>query len=291
MQTPYDDNSVPSYNDPIPQIPEGVSSREMAAVAVVPGGSPSGPPTVRFELIGEAWTLFQAQMAAWVLATLIYCTIIFLPILITLGLLYYRLFTTDPNTLNSNPWILLGPLVGFYAVLLFWVAPLGILLSGGLYRMAIRQMRGEDIAVADIFKVGDVFGSLLGSTFLIGLVVTAAAILGLILCGLPALVATALLMLTIPLIVDRRIGATEAMRLSWNALKPHWLMATLFYFVISFVGNSGFLICSFGIVFTFPIFILANALLYRDFFDRRESSPMMSVAPHEPPTGFGYTPQ
>ncbi len=292
MQPPYDNNPTPSYNDPIPSVPEGFSSSQMAPVSPVTGGPPSGPPTVRFEIIGEAWTLFQQQMATWVLATLIYYIIIGVPSVLAAGPMYYRMLS-DPAAFNADPSQLFGPMLGFYAVIFLFVVPASVILSGGLYRMAIRQIRGENIAVGDFFKIFDVAGALIGSVFLVGFAVVGAAIVGLILCGLPGLVVGSLLMLTVPLIVDRRIGSMEAIKLSWNALKPHWLMATLFYLVVSFIGNIGSIACYIGVLFTFPIFILSIALLYRDFFDRREFSPSMGnvAPPHEPPTGFGYTPQ
>jgi uncharacterized membrane protein len=262
-------------------------------------GPPDGSPRVRFEIIGEAWALFQHEMATWVLAVLLYFFIVGVPAALCLAPLYYKIFTTNSATLNADPLVLIGPLLLVYGVLIFVVVPLSMNLMGGLYRMAIRQLRGESIAVSDLFRITDVLGALVGSMFLVGLAVMAAALLGCVLCGLPGLVVGALLMLTVPLIVDRRIGSAEAMKLSWNALKPHWLMATLFYFVISLIAQAGMFVCYVGIVFTFPIFILAIAILYRDFFDR-PASPQFplgpapgiapGIAPGEAP-GFDFTPR
>ena len=73
-------------------------------------------------------------------------------------------------------------------------------------------------------------------------------------------------MFTIPLIVDKRMGATEAMTLSWNTLKGEAVMATVFYFVIALVAGCGFALCGIGALFTAPLFPLAVALTYRNYF-------------------------
>jgi len=260
MQPPHDD-----WQAPLPPVPSGEA---MSSTPLV--GAPAGQaPQIRFEAIGEAWQLFQQQMATWVLATLLYFVIVGLPALLCVGPFYYKILT-DSRAFDNDPGALLGFMIPMYAGLFLFVIPLSFVLMGGLYRMALKQLRGETIGVGDLFDIGDVFGALLGTMFLVMLAVLAATLLGCILCGLPGFVVSALLMLAVPAVVDRRIGSGEALQLSWNALKPHWLMATVFYFVISLIGQIGAAACYIGLLFTFPLFILGIAILYRDFLGRAE---------------------
>ena len=44
----------------------------------------------------------------------------------------------------------------------------------------------------------------------------------------------------IPLIVDGRLTALEAIRQSWRALKGEWIAATLFHFVLYAMAGAGY---------------------------------------------------
>ena len=110
---------------------------------------------------------------------------------------------------------------------------------------------------------------------------------------LPGFVVYGLLMLTLPLIIDRNMGVIEAMNESWNTLKNDWLNATVFHFVIFVIGYIGIVACGIGLLFTLPLYFLAVASVYRDFYlGRPVEGPMEpfhytqnpSAAPNYPPS-------
>jgi uncharacterized membrane protein len=229
-----------------------------------PGVGPSQPSgyssqaQVRFDAIGDAWRLFQAQMGAWIPAVLVYFVVI--------GILSFVVNSMTGATVGrggppsaGNPFAVLGPMM-FISSLIQWV--ISTFFMGGLFRMATMQLRGQPISIGDMFSVSDVLPSLLVASLLIALAVG----IGTMLCVIPGLVAAGLLMFTIPLIVDKRLGATEAMGLSWNALKGQAVMATLFYLIVAIIGGIGAALCGVGLLLTFPVFILSVAVAYRDFF-------------------------
>ncbi len=242
----------------------------------VPGGYVPRP-RVRFEVIGEAWQLFQQQMGTWIVAALIAGIVlgcVFTPYYV---FVFAAAFSKAQAGKQFDPNAGGGQLIQIGFNLLIMIV--SNLLLGGMYRMALKQIRGEAISPADIFTVVDVFGSLIAAAILVPI----AMYIGLILCCFPAFIVMGLLMLTVPLVVDRRMGAIEAMSTSWSLLKSEWLMATLFYVVISIISGLGIVALCVGILFTYPLLPLSIALIYRDF---TAGGP----GPYAPPPGAYPTP-
>lgn len=112
---------------------------------------------------------------------------------------------------------------------------------------------------------------------------------GALFCYLPGIIAAGLLMFVYPIIVDQRVGAIEAMRLSWNALKPDLWTATGYYFVLALLASLGSYLCGIGMFATFPLLFLGTTLVYRDFFGHTgmanvaEPGPSIQM-PAPPPT-------
>ncbi len=217
-------------------------------------------PKIRFEVIGEAWQLFTQQMGTWVMAVLLMFVVLMVPAAVMFFSMFGMLMASLAGGRNGAPIFGVGMMLGFpVAIMLLMV--LAFVLMGGLYRMAIKQVRGEPIQLSDVWSVTDVLVNLLGG----GLLVAFATMVGAVLCYLPALIVGGLLMLTIPLIVDQKMSPIEAATRSWNALKSEWLMAGVLFFVLSFIGGLGAIAVYIGMLFTYPIFILGVALVYRDF--------------------------
>jgi uncharacterized membrane protein len=143
-------------------------------------------------------------------------------------------------------------------------------LLGGMIRMASNQLRGRPPRLEDLLSVADVWLDLL----LVGLLCGAAIALGTALCVIPGFIAFGVLMLAIPLVVERRLPATAAVIQSWHALKSQWLTATLFHVVLAIVSVAGVILCGIGLLCTGPLYSLSIAILFREFFGG--SSPMLS---------------
>jgi hypothetical protein len=216
---------------------------------------------VRFETISEAWRLLQQQMGVWVGAMCVYLGV-------TLGIYAVGWIVLLPIFLlvmphGDGPGFLgtLGMMGAFFALIIVVVAASSVMLAG-LYRLAIKQVRGEPIALGDLFSAVDLAGPALLGTLLVGV----ATMIGAMFCIIPAYIVQGLLMLTLPIIADRRIGPLDAMKESWNALKSDALMATLYMLVLPFVAGLGSIACGVGVVVTMPLLFLGTALVYRDFF-------------------------
>ncbi len=234
----------------------------------VPGGPgyPGGyapQPKVRLEVFGEAWKLVQPNLGTWIGATIVYLVCI-IAVNVVVGVVAGR--SMAGNGIGS----LLGSIVGFF-------------LQCGMSRMAIKQVRGERVEIADMFSVTDVIGSIVIGSILYSLL----TLIGLVLCILPGLVLIGLLMFMPLFIVDQRMDATTALSTSINALKTDVLMATLFVFVAGILVVVSAIPCGIGLLFTVPVYFVSIALLYRDFFPSGGPTypgvgPVYSAPPTEP---------
>lgn len=212
-------------------------------------------PIVRLGAIGDGWELFMSRWATWVLAA----GLAMICHGAVLGFVS-SLFGIDRPGGWGGFRMPLRP-EGKAVQVALAMAVNGFFL-GGMFRMACRQVRGLEIGVADLFSVVDVLPNLILGSLLYGLAIFA----GFLCLVIPGLIASGVLMFTIPLIVDGGLSATDAVGRSWDALKGQMFSATLFHVVASLVAGVGTCFCCVGLLFTAPIYSLAIAALYRDFF-------------------------
>lgn len=236
-------------------------------MAVQGGNALGGPgePRVRFEVIGDAWRLFSQQSSTWVVAMLVFL-IVMVGVVAVSSVILGAVGLGMANMGRSADPSAAG--IGFLASM-FAMLPITLIiilammiLSGGLYRMALKQIRGQEIAIGDMFTVTDVLPALVVAS----LVVAVAVGIGNMFCWIPGIIAGGLLMFAVPLAVDYRGSGMEAVSGSFSALSGQWLMATLFYLVVTIIGSIGGLACGVGLLVTMPLMFLSIALLYNDFF-------------------------
>ena len=211
-------------------------------------------PEVRFDAISEGWALFLRRWPTWVVAGLIVMVGNGFLIRALGGVLNLHLPQGGGGFRFQVP-----PAQGMVAATLVAVAN-GLFL-GGMFRLACLQVRGHPIRVADLFGITDVLGELVIGSAIWGVAVTAAASF----CVIPAFLLAGVWMFMIPLIVDGRLSAMEAISRSWHALKRQWLTATLFQIVAGFLAGLGACLCL-GLFLSMPLYCLSITVLYRDFF-------------------------
>jgi hypothetical protein len=219
-------------------------------------------PVVRLSAIGDAWGLFLQRWPVWVLATLI----VLLCNSAVSGCVY-SLFRV-PHAAGAGGFRVNLPPGGQVLQVVLSAVVNGFFL-GGMFRMATRQVRGQSVGVEDLFRVTDVLPELILGSVLYAL----ASFVAYMLCVVPGLIVSALLMFTIPLIVDGRLRATDAMRQSWRALSGQWLTASLVHLVFYLVAGVGTCLCCVGLLVTAPLYSLSISVLYRDFFLAKASPP------------------
>lgn len=268
------------------------------------GASQNGyaPPAgrVNFDWITESWKFFMAHAGIWVAATLA-----LIGPSVVLGVASYAYFFV--SMLHSGvfsppppgsalprpapPMIFAPGNVGKILTLEFGVilvmAVYSAFLYGGMFRMAVRQVRGLSLTYRDIFAGGPLFGRMLGAMFLLGFgtyaleaicvgpgylmlwlhikpagaaVATGLGFL-LLFCLLP--VFTGLLLPAFALMADG-VPVFPALRRSIRAMKAHWLPAAGFVFILGLLVYASEIPCFIGLLATIPMVFLVTALAYRD---------------------------
>lgn len=260
-ENPYE--GFPNPHDPLPPLPGGRPGQSI----------PPRRAEISFDVISQAWTVLQSSLGVYVGSTVI--AAIFIAIAEV-----FIISSTRPAA-NGQPTFNLGLyLVGLLVSVVYGLVVAGIL------RMAINHLRTGHADFGQVFSVLNVFPSLLLAGFLIGIGCT----LGGCLCLIPGLLLNGLWMFVAPLILDRRMGAIEAMRTSFQTLKPQMWMALLFVIVLTLLAEIGIVACGIGLLFTIPLAVIALAITYRNFFPDGDSgfnfpTPPISNAPIADPNG------
>ncbi len=250
--------------------------------------TPPAAARIEFGWIKQAWALFSAQPGVWIgTVTLSFSINVVLWALISLPTdpdvwaslksVYAALVTHTqaPPARFMNPYLEFAQQTACNTL----VAGISAIFTGGLYRMALRQKRGEPISVSGLFSafpqsvplfvVGIAVPTALGlaesaclwllhshlsTTASITAVNQADWLIGIFLNGL--------LMFAPLLVVDSGASVMEALVGSVRLLGRQWLRGIWFYIVASFVGGIGLLLCGVGMLATYPIFLLSIAIGY-----------------------------
>ncbi len=185
----------------------------------------------------------------------------------------------------------------FFFALIFVVVVLLVLLSvylvSGMYHTAFKQLRGEPISTSDLFSAGDRFLPLLGASLVVGIL----AMIGALMCIIPAFIVAGALYFTLPLIVERRLSIGEAIQASRDATRGDLFKFVLFAFVVSLIAQSGSYLCYVGMLATWPLQYTISAIAYRDVFGVPGARSFASKpAPQNaygapPPAGYQPAPQ
>ncbi|MDR3690660.1 MAG: hypothetical protein P4L46_14880 [Fimbriimonas sp.] len=238
-------------------------------------GEPSRPPGIYFDYISEAWRLVSSNLSTWVLSTLIFFGITYgvnIPLSLVGNYVAYGSVLGATRT-PTIPGILTS----------FAIEILGIFITypiqAGMLNMALRQVRGYQVQPGDVFSGFSMTGQVVFGYFLMGLLTS----IGFLCCIIPSFYVFGVVAFVPLLIVDRRMSAIEAVQESYRALKPFaWAMFG-FLFVLGLISSAG--ICAFciGMLFTFPVYVMAQALTYSNFYPAPNEPASWNPIGIEPP--------
>jgi len=241
-------------------------------------------PGVRWEWISEAWNLFTKQWSVWVLMLLVTGLIVFaiyLPFIGVIGMMM-------PTPQVGEPFEFPVGIFALYPVMGLVILAAMSWLVGGLYNAAFKQVRGEQIAVGDLFSGGKYFARILVAGLLVGL----AAGIGGVFCLIPGLIVSGLAFLTYPMIVEGGKGSIDAIKASIEVTKKDWIMFTIFAIALGIIAGAGAIACGVGALATYPLLFLGHALAYRDLvgIPGAGAQAQGQFMPPPPPDYRGYTP-
>jgi hypothetical protein len=246
------------------------------------------------------FTHFAANWRVWVLQGLIYfasflviimvpatmiCTTM-IPGLIPWFLTQMRHPGVPGSPPSSLPNISPHSMVAFIGVIVcVWLVSilLATFFSVGMYRTALKQVRGEQTSVADLVSGGARMWPLLGANILCGL----AMLISFALCCAPLLFVAPLFFLMVPIVVDRRRGVWASITRGVHVVtQNYWLfflyalaMGISLYVVslimqmvmqlLMLISPFAFPLLYLTSIVTLPITILMVTVPYVEIFDGR----------------------
>jgi uncharacterized membrane protein len=89
-------------------------------------------------------------------------------------------------------------------------------------------------------------------------------------CFLPASFFAVCWLFTLPLVIDKQMSFSKAMKTGWKKVMEHWWQVFGLYILSSLVTAAGLLACVIGILFTAPIGIAALMFGYETIFGERK---------------------
>src|SRR6478609_8503616 len=130
---------------------------------------------------------------------------------------------------------------------------------GGITQFALRVARGEKPDFGVIFTGGRFFAPMLGATLLYTLGIT----FGFAACIVPGVFLFAGWIAYSAFIVDKGLGAVDALKASWQATTPQRTNIMVYALLSFVVGVVGVLACCIGaLLVSFPVLMVGNAYLY-----------------------------
>lgn len=253
---------------------------------------------IRFGRLSGAFKVASRQQGIWIVILLLTAILGFaanLGLTIALGILS-AVVGTALASMSAPDAVLAIASLAMQAIVFLGATAVSAFLLGGLFRAACKQVRGERIAVGDLFGASSVFGQVVLATLLVELLTAIAIGAAVIPCAIAAVllrdqigafavwgavvfagiafaVVTSRLMLAIPLVVDGRQRAVPAIRKSWTALHGRTLAAIVFHALAAILSVLGAILLGIGVLLTLPVYYVAVALVYQDFFlDETESA-------------------
>ena len=240
------------------------------------------PPVKWGDWIGEGWKMFTEQWQGWVKLSLGFFVAIIVPTVAIILVAYIGVLASTLGSASSPrsvpPEASLIPvflMLAAYGLLMIWIVPATAFVNAGMYRAAFKQLRGGKIEFRDLFSGRDCFLRLLGAGLLEGLL----AGIGFLFCIVPAFLVAGLFFFTQPLIVERGLGVTEAMRESFEYTKKNLFMFVLFAIVVGLLAQIGANACYVGLLATYPLRFTIGAVAFRDSFGMTGARSFLTPSP------------
>ena len=262
----------------------------------IPYGIPSGvsypPRRVNFGWIGEAFDLFKANAGIWIVAVLLAAVPSLIGFVVgAVAGAQGAVSRPEPgeNPFSSGQFLTGGLPPGLSFALRIFGTLYGAWLSGGVYRTAVKQVRGEQISMGDLFSGGAVFLTMLAFNIVSGIAIG----VGFVLCILPGLLLAGLLFPGPALIADGESFGTAFSR-SWDGMKQDLWNAAAFALVMGLLVGVSALPCGLGLFVTVPMVYLVAALAYRDMIGMpglgQPASPYGAAPGTYPPAPGAWSP-
>ncbi|MCU9946561.1 DUF975 family protein [Pseudomonas sp. PDM13] len=135
-------------------------------------------------------------------------------------------------------------------------------LLGGIYLLGIRQAAGQPLNFNEVFANFGLFVPL----FILSILMAVLIYVGFFLLLLPGIYLGVAYLLALPLAVERKLSPWQALEASRKAISQRWFKVFGLMLVLSLIMMVSAIPLGIGLVWTFPMFIIAVGILYRTIF-------------------------
>jgi hypothetical protein len=215
------------------------------------------------DVLGAAWTAFQAAWAPIFFAELLALFFQYIPDLLR-GAANGADLVAEGSS-GDTGWSAANTILGLFITAFLQV---------GLTRVHLKAARGERPEIGDLFRGGSRFRAMLGMNILANIGIA----FGILLFIVPGIVFAIGLQLADLFIVDAEMGPVAAMGASWNVTKGHRLPLFGFDLLAVLLMATGALACGIGAIVALSVVRIAEAIIYLRITGR---------APAAQPMGYG----
>lgn len=166
------------------------------------------------------------------------------------------------SLLSNHFWLLVGAC--FVGMLVESVPLLYGVMQAGLFWLLLKLLRGQRAEFSDCFEG---FDKAFVPGLLAGVLVSVLVSVGLLLCIIPGIFLATVWIFTWPLLVDRKLGAWQAMEVSRKVCGEHFWGLLGLLIVNLLVCLVGVLLCYVGLLVALPWTLAATACAYEDIFN------------------------
>lgn len=199
------------------------------------------------------WEKFRANVGPIITAVVVYVV----GSVVVFGLLYATIFAAARG---GNAGLAGALFVG--AIMVVAITLLAFLVQAGLIRGALAITRGERPTTAHFFTT-DKLGPVVGASLLVAL----ATGIGSLLCYIPGIIVAYLTQYTLYFLIDRNMGAVDAIRASVQFTIAHPGTLIVFAIVGYLILVVASVACLLPLLVAFPVVLIAQAYLYKRLQD------------------------
>jgi uncharacterized membrane protein len=207
--------------------------------------------------VGDAfqygWRKFLANLGPILLAALVYLAIMGALQLLNYGAVGDLGSTTDRTSGPGTIWSLLTAAIFGFVFVVF-----SAVMQAGIARGVLAITHGHRLELATMFRFENIV-----TVIVAGLLVGVATAIGLLLCVLPGLIVAFFSQFYVWFIVDKRLGAVDAIKASFRLVNSNIGAMVLFFLATLLAYVVGALLCGIGLLAAIPVIYIAQGYTYR----------------------------
>jgi uncharacterized membrane protein len=237
------------------------------ATGFPPAGYP-GPEGAQAYSVGHAfswaWNKFGKNAGPLIVATLAYAVIMFAVQALT-NVLSAAVGPGDSTSYTSGETSFafsynISSVGGIIVAIIGWIISLvvGAAVQSAYLGGVLDIANGEQVSFGNFFQPRNI-----GRVIVAGLIVGVITTIGVILCVIPGLIASIMLMFTVVALIDRNLAPMDAVKASFNISKANFGNVFLAWLVMAATLLVGALLCGVGLLVAAPVATLILVYTYR----------------------------